>query len=72
MSRKYRELVELLEDTGVLQLDQPWAEEIKDLIESHKKIKPPAFIDGSERPCSGCGSRDCNGECEIDDSMFGD
>lgn len=33
---KYRELVELLEELGVLQLDTEWALEIKKLIESHK------------------------------------
>lgn len=33
---KYRELVELLQKMGVLQLDTEWAVEIKRLIESHK------------------------------------
>lgn len=33
---KYRELVELLEELGVLQLDADWALEIQKLIESHK------------------------------------
>lgn len=40
MSSKYRELVQLLKDTGVLQLDQPWAEEIQKLIKKHKRTKP--------------------------------
>lgn len=37
---KYRELVGLLKDSGVLSLDQPWAEEIQALIKKHKRQKP--------------------------------
>ena len=34
---KYKELVELLEEVGVLQDDSPWAEEVQQLIEDHKE-----------------------------------
>jgi len=34
--QKYRELVQLLKDTGVMQLDDPWAQEIQALVKSHK------------------------------------
>lgn len=33
---KYKELVELLEELGVLQYDEEWAIQIRELIESHK------------------------------------
>lgn len=36
MTKKYRELVELLASSGVLQYDEEWAVEIQDLIKSHK------------------------------------
>lgn len=37
--QKYQELVELLEEVGVLQLDTDWAEQIQELIERHKESK---------------------------------
>lgn len=37
MTKKYTELVKLLETTGVLQLDQEWSVEIQNLIKEHKK-----------------------------------
>lgn len=37
---KYRELVDLLKETGVMQLDQPWAQEIQALVKKHKRQKP--------------------------------
>lgn len=37
MTKKYRELVELLESSGVLQYDEEWAVEIQNLIKEHKK-----------------------------------
>lgn len=40
---------------------------IRENVRSHQRPS----IDKAA-PCSGCGSSDCNGECEIDDSMFGD
>lgn len=40
MSSKYRELVALLKETGVMQLDQPWALEIQKLVKKHRKAKP--------------------------------
>lgn len=36
---KYSELVDLLEESGVLQLDEPWAKDVQDLIKKHK-VKP--------------------------------
>lgn len=36
MTTKYTELVELLEELGVLQYDEEWAIQIRELIESHK------------------------------------
>ena len=33
---KYDELVDLLEEVGVLQLEDEWAEQIQDLITSHR------------------------------------
>lgn len=33
---KYDELVELLEEVGVLQLEDEWAEQIQDLITMHR------------------------------------
>jgi hypothetical protein len=37
---KYRKLVQLLKDCGVMQLDQPWAQEIQALVKKHKRAKP--------------------------------
>jgi len=34
--QKYEELVELLEEVGVLQLDTEWAEQIQRLIAEHR------------------------------------
>lgn len=34
---KYKELVALLEEVGVLQLDTEWAEQIQKMIIDHKK-----------------------------------
>ena len=34
---KYRELVALLKECGVLQLDTPWAEQVQRMIENHRK-----------------------------------
>jgi hypothetical protein len=34
---KYEELVELLEEVGVLQLEDEWAVQIQKLIAAHKK-----------------------------------
>lgn len=34
---KYKELVDLLEHVGVLQLDTEWAELIKKMIKDHQK-----------------------------------
>lgn len=36
---KYKELVSLLEDLGVLQLEDEWAIEIQKLIASHRSSK---------------------------------
>lgn len=36
---KYRELVALLEEIGVLQLEQDWAEQIQQMIKDHKTGK---------------------------------
>lgn len=33
---KYRELVALLEEVGVLQLEDDWAEKIQQMIKDHK------------------------------------
>lgn len=33
---KYEELVDLLEEVGVLQLQDEWAKQIQDLISSHR------------------------------------
>ena len=33
---KYEELVDLLEEVGVLQLEDEWALQIRDLIKSHR------------------------------------
>ena len=33
---KYKELVELLEEVGVLQDDQPWAIQIQEMVEQHE------------------------------------
>lgn len=41
---------------------------IRDDVRSNQR----PIIEKEGAPCSGCGSRNCNGECEIDDSMFGD
>lgn len=32
----YRELVDLLEEVGVMQLDESWAKEIQSLVKKHK------------------------------------
>lgn len=37
MSRKYAQLVELLEAQGVMQTDQPWAEPVIAFIKSNRK-----------------------------------
>jgi hypothetical protein len=37
MSRKYAQLVELLEAQGVMQTDQPWAEPVVAFIKSNRK-----------------------------------
>lgn len=37
---KYRELVALLEECGVLQLDTEWAELVQQMIARHKKSSP--------------------------------
>lgn len=36
---KYRELVALLEEVGVLQLEDDWAEQIQEMIKDHKAGK---------------------------------
>ena len=35
--QKYRELVKLLEEVGILQLDTDWAEQIQEMIKRHKE-----------------------------------
>ncbi len=35
-NRQYKELVKLLEETGVLQFGEDWSQEIVDLIRQHK------------------------------------
>ncbi|NMX27069.1 hypothetical protein HBO14_11085 [Pseudomonas sp. WS 5406] len=40
---KYRELVALLEECGVLQLDTEWAEPVQKMVERHKKPTPEAI-----------------------------
>lgn len=37
--QKYRELVELLREVGILQLDTDWAEQIQQMIKRHKESK---------------------------------
>jgi hypothetical protein len=39
---KYSELIQLLEEIGVMQLDDPWAEKIKALVKKHKTGKVEA------------------------------
>lgn len=34
---KYKELVELLEEVGVMQLDTDWAERIQELVAQHSE-----------------------------------
>jgi hypothetical protein len=49
---KYREIVDLLENSGVLQLDEPWAREIQELVKKNKGI---SSTESSHYYCSGCG-----------------
>lgn len=37
---KYRELVDLIKEVGIMQLDDPWAEKIQALVKRHKRQKP--------------------------------
>jgi hypothetical protein len=35
--QKYRELLELLEEVGVMQSEDDWAQQIQELIEQHRE-----------------------------------
>lgn len=40
---KYRELVALLEECGVLQLDTEWAEQVQQMVKRHNRVTPEAI-----------------------------
>lgn len=40
---KYRELVALLEECGVLQLDTEWADQVRQMVKRHKRATPEAI-----------------------------